>query len=139
MNKRTKNARNRGGFSLLELMLVLAIIGVLTAIAAVSLSGTGNRAKDKATRASMNTIRNAIRQYQLDNNVYPGSLVSLTVGKTAYLSSDYKLADGWGQPFLYTVPGNAGHEFELISKGADGVYPSADDIDVWKLDLQANQ
>ena len=127
-------ARNRGGFSLLELMLVLAIIGVLTAVAAFNLAGTGNKAKVKATLASMNTIRAALRTYNLDHNSYPSSLQDLTVGKTAYLSADFKLADGWQNAFLYQAPGTSGHEFDLYSKGIDGTFPSGDDIDVWKQD-----
>ena len=137
---KTKNVRpiNRGGFSLLELMLVLAIIGVLTAIAAVSLSGSGTRAKIKATEASMSTIRNALRTYQLDNNIYPASLQALTVGNTAYLANDFKLADGWGQAFIYGAPGSNGQAFDLFSKGPDGSFGTADDIDVWKIGNTAN-
>lgn len=127
----------RAGFSLLELMLVLAIIGILTAIAAVSISGSGERAKIKATKASMSTIRGALRSYQLDHNVYPPTLDALTQGRTAYLSNDFRLADAWGQAFVYGVPGTA-HEFDLLSKGGDQTFGTADDIDVWKLD-QANQ
>jgi general secretion pathway protein G len=137
--KKTNRRRMRAGFSLLELMLVLAIIGVLTAVAAVSLSGAGGRAKKNATKASMNTIRNAVRNFQLDNNAYPPNLAALTVGKTAYLSNDFKLADGWGQEFLYAAPGSGGREFDLYSKGDDGVFGTADDIDVWKLDTSAPQ
>jgi general secretion pathway protein G len=133
MNNRNVRAANRGGFSLLELMLVLAIIGVLTAIAAFNLAGAGTRAKIKASQTSMTTIRNALRNYQLDNNIYPTSLQALTTGKTAYLSNDFALADGWQQPFIYAVPGSNGREFDLYSKGPDGVFGTADDLDVWKI------
>ena len=129
---RRYQVRATGGFSLLELMLVLAIIGVLTAVAAFNLAGSGNRAKIKASYISMNQIRGALRHYQLEHNQYPATLVDLTVGKTAYLGNDFKLADGWGNPFLYQAPGSNGREFELYSKGPDGTFPSADDLDVWK-------
>ena len=133
MKTQTQNLAAQRGFSLLELMLVLAIIGVLTAVAAVSLSGQGTKAKIKVTQTSMAQIRNALRGYQLDNNVYPPSLQALTVGKTAYLSNDFRLADGWGQDFLYAAPGSNGREFDLFSKGPDGVFGTEDDIDVWKI------
>src|ERR1051326_179051 len=72
----------RGGFSLLELMLVLAIIGVLTAVAAVSVFGQGEKAKKKATRASMAVIKNALDQYHLEKSVWPTTLSALQAGNT---------------------------------------------------------
>lgn len=132
---KNRNTRNRGGFSLLELMLVLAIIGVLTAIAAVSLSGTGERAKIKATIASMNTIVHALDSYKLDNNIYPPNLAALQAGKTAYLDATRQLKDAWKQDFLYGVPGANGHEFDLYSKGGNGTFENGngDDLDWWKV------
>jgi general secretion pathway protein G len=130
MNTRPTYRTNARGFSLLELMLVLAIIGVLTAVAAWNLMGTSTNAKIKASYASMNMIRTALRTYYLSANAYPSSLQVLQTGPGALLSTDFKLADGWGQPFLYQTPGR-NHEFDLISKGPDMAYPSADDLDVW--------
>ncbi len=126
----------RAGFSLLELMLVLAIIGVLTAVAAWSVFGQGERAKRKATRASMDVIKNALDQYHLDKSVWPASLSALQAGATPYLNKDKPLLDGWKQPFLYQTPGSNGHDFDLISKGGNGQFESGngDDVDFWKTD-----
>ena len=132
MNPRTTRAR-RAGFSLLELMLVLAIIGVLTAIAAVSLSGAGERAKRRATIASMHQIVNALNNYKLDNNIFPASLEVLKVGSGAYLDKDKNIVDGWKQAFFYVVPGSSGHEFDLVSKGGDLAYGTQDDINWWQV------
>lgn len=123
--------RARRGFSLLELMLVLAIMGVLMAVAAVSLLGRGREAKEKATRITMDVIKNALRQYHLAKSVYPASLTELQSGKNPYLEADKQLLDGWNRPFLYQTPGSSGREFDLISKGEDGTYPSQDDLNIW--------
>jgi hypothetical protein len=48
-----------------------------------------------------------------------------------YLEPTKKLEDGWKQAFLYSPTGTAGHPYDLFSKGADGVFPSADDLSIW--------
>jgi general secretion pathway protein G len=133
MNTRAYDRVGRPGFSLLELMLVLAIIGVLTAIAAVSLSGAGERAKRRATIASMSQVVNALQNYKLDHNLYPANLDALRVGTTAYLDQNKQIADGWKQPFLYAAPGTSGHEFDLYSKGGDLTFGTQDDLDWWRV------
>lgn len=131
-------AGHRGGFSLLELMLVLAIIGVLTAVAAWSVFGQGERAKRKATRASMAIIKNALEQYHLDKSAWPTSLTALQAGKTPYLEASKALVDGWNQPFLYQTPGSNQREFDLFSKGGNGQFENGggDDVDFWKTDVE---
>lgn len=137
MKKKTMVQAAARGFSLLELMLVLAIIGVLMAVAAANFAGSGERAKIRTTKISLGQIRAAIRAYHMDNNAYPPSLAALTTGRTAYLSTDYRLADGWGQEFVYGFPGSNGMEFDLFSKGGDGTFGTADDISVWTMEQPA--
>jgi len=123
---------HRGGFSLLELMLVLAIIGVLTAIAAVSITGQGERAKRKATYASMEVIRHALDQYHLEKSAFPTDLTILQSG--GWLDKTRPLVDGWQHQFLYQTPGSNGHEYDLFSMGSNGIFESGggDDLDVWR-------
>lgn len=132
-NIRLMARRGARGFSLLELTLVLAIIGILMAVAAVSIFGQGENARIKATVASMSVIKNAIQQYQLSNSAYPATLTALQQGRTPLLDPDKPLVDGWNQPFLYAVPGRDNRPFDLISKGANGTLESGtgDDISVW--------
>ena len=126
--------RSVPGFSLLELMLVLAIIGVLTAVVAVNVVGAGGRAKLRASMASMTTIKSALSSYNLDNSAYPTDLKTLQSGGTkAYLDPSLKLADGWSRPFYYSVPGLNNQPFDLISFGEDGQAGTEDDINIWTM------
>lgn len=133
--QRVARRRLAPGFSLLELMLVLAIIGVLTAIVAVNVVGAGGRAKARATMTSMTTIKNALSTYNLDNSAYPPQLTGLQAGgaNKAYLDPTMKLADGWGRPFYYATPGLNGNPYDLISFGEDAEGGTADDINVWTM------
>lgn len=125
----------RRGFSLLEVMLVLAIIAIMTAAVAISISGMGERAKIKATKSMLGTIQSAIKAYQIDKSAVPASLQVLQQGgKLSYLDPDKKLVDAWGEGFLYSPSPSNGHDYQLFSKGSDKQFQTADDIDVWKLD-----
>lgn len=114
----------RRAFSLIELMLVIAIIGALMGIATFALVGQGERAKKRATEASMQTVGTALRQFKLDNNEFPPTLQELVAGQ--YIQS--VPTDGWDRPFYYATLDN-GSRFALISTGPDGQSGTPDDID----------
>lgn len=120
--------RRRAGFSLLELMLVLAIIGALTAVAAWNLLGAGERAKIRVTRTSLSQIGNILKSYQIDTSSYPPDIATLVRAK--YLEGD---KDGFDRPVYYRPTGDANRPFELLSYGPDGVPATADDIDYWAI------
>lgn len=127
---RSRRARRRA-FSLLEITLVLVIIGLLIAGAAVSLRGTAKRAKIKTTETRLTTISNALGEYNLNENQYPTTLQDLV---TADYLEDKPLEDSWGQDLIYSVPSvREGKDFDLISKGPDKQYNTADDINVWDI------
>lgn len=128
--------RNRRAFSLIEITLVVAIIGVLMAVAAVSVMGQAERAKKRATQASMSTIVTALKSYHLDNSKYPETISMLITAKPPYMDKTPK--DGWTNEFYYKVPGNGGRAYDLISGGPDGdVSTREDNIDVWTMDEPA--
>lgn len=130
---RTRRVRRapRAGFSLLELTLVVAIIGVLLAVVAVNVIGQGEKANIKATQASLATLKNAIASYNLEYKAYPTALNDLVTTKLV----EPGLKDAWKRDFFYSNQGRPGTEQEylLSSLGKDGAAGTADDISVWDL------
>lgn len=120
------------GFSLLELTLVLAIIGILMAVAAVNILGQGTKAKIQATKATINIVSNALKQYNLDNSAYPPDLKTL---QNAKLLDNKPIKDGWRRDLYYDPHGrNKDQPFILGSSGEDGIVGNEDDINIWTMD-----
>ncbi len=121
----------RPGFSLLELTLVVAIIGVLLAVVTYNFTGIGNRSSIRATQASLATLKSGIASYYMEQKAYPSSLNDLVTTKT--IESGIK--DAWKREFFYSNVGRPGTEQEylLSSYGPDGTAGTADDISVWDL------
>lgn len=132
-NANTIRARRprRAAFSLLELTLVVAIMGVLIAVVAFNVTGQGNKAKARATQVSMNVLKTAIQQYNLDNSAYPPDLRALVTSKLIEAGKD---KDGWNRDFFYDSRGrNEDQPFLLSSPGPDGAQGTPDDISVWEI------
>ena len=130
---RLRQRQSRRGFSLIEIMLVVVIIGMLMGVAAYSMLGQGNKARIATTKMSLHTIDGALQQYNLEKGSYPASLSALTSGSTPYLKLT-NLTDGWKHPIWYAVPGPNGKPYSLYSAGPDGEAGTQDDIDVWTMD-----
>jgi len=112
--------RNEKGFTLLEIMVVLVIIGVLAAIVAPRFIDRADEAKIQATQAQIENISQALKMYRLQNSKYPDSgagLNALVTGNKRYLDSIPK--DAWGNDFIYLAPGVHG-DFDILSYGGDG-------------------
>lgn len=111
------------GFSLLEIMVVLIIIGVMAAIVAPRFIERADEAKVEATRTQMQNVAQALKMYRLQNGRYPDSSAGLNVlanpdkGGKRYMDSVPK--DAWGNTFVYLSPGVHG-DFDILSYGADG-------------------
>ena len=129
MTGKRKN-RSRGGFSLLELMLVLAILGVLMTVAAVNVLGGQDRANKRATEATLTTISTALKDYKLYKNEFPQTLAEL---QPEYIDASTSLTDAWKIQLFYAVPGLEGRPFELVSAGPDKEMGTSDDIDYWLM------
>lgn len=129
MRAKTRTTARRA-FSLLELMLVLAILGVLMTVAAVNVLGGQDRANRRATEATLTTVGTALKDYKLYTNAFPESLAQL---QPQYIDESTSLRDAWKQELVYLVPGLNGRAFELASIGPDGQSGTSDDIDYWTM------
>lgn len=126
-------------FTLIEIMLVVAIIGVLAAMVIPKLSGRTRQAKDSVAKADVNTsIPTALDLYELDIGKFPSSLAPLVEPgdnkddwRGPYLKSIPR--DPWGRDYNYKYPGSHNkYTYDLFSSGADGQSGSNDDITNWK-------
>lgn len=125
--ERTLRRASRGGFTLVELLLVVAILGVLATVAIMNTAGLMGDAQAKATRSSIAAIEQAARVYEIRVGKYPDSIDSLTqpMGDKPALLDDKARNDAWGNPFQVRRNGNA---VEIRSAGADGQLNTSDDI-----------
>lgn len=123
-NKDEKHLAKRSGFTLIEIILVVVIIGILAGIAIPSINGKADRAKISAGRANISTLDTAISEYQMMNGEYPSSLDDLlddTKGGP-FLRKTNVPKDPWDNPFVYTVPGTHNtHDFDISASGHEDV------------------
>jgi len=132
-----KTHARHGGFTLIEMMVVLAIIGVLAALIVPNVLGRADESLATAARTDVGNLSQALKLYKLDNQVYPTSeqgLAALVTAPTqppvpkAWRSYIEKLpTDPWGRPYQYLNPGIHA-EVDVLSLGADG-QPGGDGLD----------
>ena len=127
---KTLKDRSQAGFTLIELMVVLVIIGVLAALIVPNVLERADAARVTAARTDVNNLMQALKLYKLDNQRYPSAeqgLQALIAKPTAapvppnwksYL--DKLPNDPWQHPYQYANPGIKG-EIDVFSYGADGV------------------
>ena len=121
--------QKQAGFTLLELLVVLAILGVLATIAVPRVLGYLGSAKSDAAGIQIERLSSALDLYRLDVGHYPAEQVGLqallerpddsTNWGGPYLKKREMLLDPWGRQLVYNLPGEHG-EFDLFSFGADG-------------------
>jgi general secretion pathway protein G len=125
---RAKKPVAPNGFTLVELMVVIFIVGLLTTIVVINVLPSQDKAMVQKARADIAIISQAMETYRLDNLTYPdagqglNALVTPPVGAPGARSEGYikKLPnDPWGRPYQYSVPGKNG-AFDVYSLGADG-------------------
>ncbi|MDX8377960.1 MAG: type II secretion system major pseudopilin GspG [Mariprofundales bacterium] len=126
---------NSAGFSLLEVMVVLVIIGMMAAVVAPRIMEQADEAKVKSTKVQIKNIGQALKLYKLHNHKYPASIKALTqADKSGKSYMDTEPKDAWDNTFVYLTPGVHG-SFDILSYGADGKAGGADfdaDIGNWE-------
>ncbi len=134
-----RHAHRRHGFSLLEMMLVVVIIGLLAGVVMFNFVGQGTTARVATTKAKLRTIKNAVDTFIVEKGSVPSSLLDLTAGNSPYL--ERVADDSWDNEFVF-IPGNsqfANRRYTLYSLGEDGLDGTEDDIDVWTMEDKDDQ
>ena len=139
---------NRRGFTLIELMVVIVILGILAGLIVPRIMGRPEQAKKLKARMQIESIGTALKLYKLDNGAYPTTEQGLQAlvevpssgnvpknwRKGGYLEKGKVPNDPWGNDFVYLSPG-IHDDFDIISYGADGVSGGEDtnaDINSWE-------
>ncbi len=127
---RTNRARHHG-FTLVELLLVLVILGILAAIVIPKFSGRTEQAKEQAAVTQISTFKTALDAFEVDNGFYPkgrNGLQDLIVQprdaqnwRGPYLQADHVPVDPWGVEYIYECPGRHNPtSYDLSSAGPPG-------------------
>lgn len=126
-NHPASQRRGEEGFTLVELMVVILIIGLLATVVLINVLPSQDKAMQTKARADIATLEQAMEMYRLDNFTYPTDLYALVQppaggDATRYRTGGYikKLPrDPWNRPYQLAVPGKAG-PFDINSLGGDG-------------------
>ena len=128
-----RKRRNEKGFTLIELMVVIVILGILAGLIVPRIMGRPDEARQAKARIQIESMETALKLYKLDNGSYPTTEQGLQalveapeVGELAqswreggYLEKGKIPKDPWNNEYIYLSPGTQG-DFDLISYGADG-------------------
>lgn len=141
---------NHRGFTLIEIMVVIIILGILAMYVAPKLMGRPEEAKQVRAKMDIAALETALKLYKLDSGIYPGTEQGLLAlvqrpesgvvpkkwRQGGYLEKGKVPKDPWGNDYIYLSPGLKG-DFDIISYGADGV-PGGEnenkDITNWDTD-----
>ena len=127
---RRSSSQRESGFSLLELLAVLVILGILAGVFAPKFLGQAESAKRKAAKLEIDQIGQSLDLYKLEIGRYPttqeglAALVTAPAGVTnwngPYLKKTTVPKDPWGNEYKYTSPGAENRPYDIVSFGSDG-------------------
>lgn len=128
------------GFSFIELVVAIMILGVIIGVGVPAYMAWVERAKVRATKTSLMTIKGQVDLYQMEFNKYPTKLIDLVEKPKGEAAKGWKPflpklpKDGWNRDFYYRVTSGKKHPYDLYSYGADGPEGGAmeDRISVWE-------
>ena len=138
------------GFTLIELMVVIVILGILAGLIIPRIMGRPEEAKQLKAKMQIESLETALKLYKLDSGMYPDTeqglqalieqpetgIVPKNWRKQGYLEKGRLPKDPWGNEFVYLSPG-AHDDYDIISYGADGVPDGEDknkDINSWEIE-----
>lgn len=136
MRRRLSHLRSaEAGFTLVEMIVVLAIIGLIAAVAVPQVMKLLSGSKSKAAKVQLETVLNGLNYYNIDVGTYPTTEQGLDAlwqtdnvegWNGPYVRRPEQLIDPWGRKLIYRSPGTAG-AFDLLTLGADGKEGGAGD------------
>jgi general secretion pathway protein G len=140
MNTKKINRNDKLGFTMIEVMAVLIIIGLLGTVVATQVINRIEIAKKITTRANLKTYHTAVNSFRMDNNRFPSDEegLSVLIEKPSDASSSYPEGgyldmtslepDGWKHDFIYELTPGSGPGFVIRSCGPDGEQDTEDDL-----------
>lgn len=141
---RRKTFKEKAGFTLLEILVVMAILGILAVIVVPRLSEKPKQARRLKVVLQIRSFQDALEQFYIDEGFYPTSDQGLTylihAGENEtgrYLDTNRIPLDPWGYPYQYLSPGLEGRSYDIISMGQDGRRGGEGwnkDIESWNLE-----
>jgi general secretion pathway protein G len=133
--------KSEKGFSLIELIVVLVILGLLAAVVGPRVYDKLAKGKDQIAKIQIKELEGALQLFSFDVGRFPTTSEGLDAllrnpgnlesWKSSYLTKAELPKDPWGKPFIYRCPGQYG-DFDLFSYGPDGVEGGEDDVVNWK-------
>ncbi len=126
--------RKNAGFTLIEIMVVVVILGILGTFLVPKIINRPDEARLTKVRNDIKAIESALKLYKIDNGFYPTTEQGLQAliekpdrepiprnwKKGGYLDSEQPPKDAWGNDYVYRSPGSEDRDYEIISYGADG-------------------
>jgi len=144
--KKNENRRFRSGFTMVELMAMLIIIGLLATLVVTKVTSQIDKARVTTTKANLKILHSAVNQFKMDTGRFPAEEEGLTVlveqpgdvityEPGGYLETTEIPFDAWGQEFVYELYPDTGKSFVIISYGADSQEGGEDyDADLFSTD-----